>query len=183
VSSGDRAFFPLRSVLPTSLTLLRLGLAIALPFLDPNLWWRVFLIAVATEFLDGFLARMLRAKSEFGRIADPIADKAFVFTLVVLLVVHGRLPLLHLLAIGLRDEIVLLGSLTILAFGNRSELLRLKPSWVGKTATVFQFLYLGWILRAGTPPSWMLALTALTSLLAGLDYVIRYRKQLAEPTG
>ena len=46
---------------------------------DP--WWRVgafvvFVFAMATDYVDGYLARRLGLVTDFGKIADPIADKA-----------------------------------------------------------------------------------------------------------
>ncbi|MDH3732280.1 MAG: CDP-alcohol phosphatidyltransferase family protein [Gemmatimonadota bacterium] len=174
------SFFPARSIVPNALTIIRLVLAVLLPFVEHELWWPIFLVALATEFLDGFLARVLNARSDFGRVLDPIADKAFVFSLLLILLLGDRLPLWHLVLIGLRDEIVLLGALTVWIRRDLREVLAFSPRWTGKTATVFQFLYLGWLLRAGTPPAWALALTAGVSLLAGLDYVVRYRRRSRE---
>jgi CDP-diacylglycerol--glycerol-3-phosphate 3-phosphatidyltransferase len=170
-----------RSLIPNGLTVVRLILAILLPFQEPHLWWWFFVVACATEFLDGFLSRVLDARSDFGRISDPIADKAFVLSLVLVLLFNGLLPLLHLLLIALRDVVVVLGSFAILAFGRRGDVLRLKPRWVGKTATVFQFVFLGWLLRAGPPPQWLLGLTAVVGLVAGIDYVFEYRRAVREP--
>jgi cardiolipin synthase len=166
-----------RSLLPNALTIVRLLLAVLLPFQEPHLWWWFFVVACVTEFLDGFLSRVLDARSDFGRMIDPIADKAFVLSLVLVLLFAGLLPLLHLLLVALRDILVVLGALAVFAFGSRGELLRLKPRWAGKTATVLQFVFLGWLLRAGPPPPWLLGLTALVGLVAGFDYVARYREQ------
>lgn len=167
-----------RSLLPNALTVVRLVLAILLPFQPPEMWWWFFVVACLTEFLDGFLSRVLDARSDFGRITDPIADKAFVLSLVLVLLFNGRLPLLHLLLIALRDAIVALGALAILAFGRRADVLRLKPRWAGKTTTVLQFVFLGWLLRAGPPPAWLPGLTAVVGLVAGVDYVFDYRRQV-----
>ncbi len=47
-------------------------------------WWKpaaaaaMFILAVATDALDGYLARKLGLQSDFGRIADPVVDKVIV---------------------------------------------------------------------------------------------------------
>lgn len=72
--------------LPNILTALRLALAPLLPALywiapRPAADWIalvLFAIAMATDFFDGWLARRLRLESDFGRMLDPIADKAAV---------------------------------------------------------------------------------------------------------
>lgn len=92
---------PWQRRLPNALTLGRLGLAggvvllIALsPTLDgvpgpqPVLLWAtaLFVVAAATDALDGYLARKWNAVSVFGRVMDPFADKLLVLGTVVMLV-------------------------------------------------------------------------------------------------
>jgi phosphatidylglycerophosphate synthase len=77
------------ATLPNLLTLTRLGLGIAFPLLPET--WRLgaFLLATATEALDGALARLLQATSLFGQVLDPIADKVFVLSVLVTLAIDG----------------------------------------------------------------------------------------------
>ena len=86
--------------LPNGLTLLRLILA---PFVAWAVWesyaeptgpWAIiaaalFIAAALTDLLDGMAARMLRAESKFGRVIDPIADKALVGLPLIALSVAG----------------------------------------------------------------------------------------------
>ena len=51
----------------------------------------VFMLAAATDRLDGQLARSRNLVTSFGKIADPIADKALTLSAFVLLSVAGRL--------------------------------------------------------------------------------------------
>ncbi len=51
----------------------------------------IFLIAAATDFLDGYLARLYGQVTTFGTILDPIADKFLVITALILLVDQGIL--------------------------------------------------------------------------------------------
>src|SRR5579871_2631082 len=90
---GDRMFSA--SNLPNLLTIGRI-LVIA-PFVPLFLahsgtarWaaLALFLVASATDWLDGYLARRWGQLSPFGRMLDPIADKLLVAAAVVLLVAH-----------------------------------------------------------------------------------------------
>lgn len=45
----------------------------------------LFLIASATDFLDGFLARRLKLQSAFGKMLDPIADKFMVSSILLMI--------------------------------------------------------------------------------------------------
>ena len=51
----------------------------------------VFVVASVTNQLDGYLTRSLNLVTSFGKIADPIADKALTLSAFVLLSVDGRL--------------------------------------------------------------------------------------------
>ena len=52
----------------------------------------VFVLAGVTDALDGFLARVLKQKTEFGAFIDPIADKLLLITSYITLAVLGVLP-------------------------------------------------------------------------------------------
>ena len=72
--------------IPNLLTILRLILAPLLGFIlviYPNSFGAklalvIFLISALTDFLDGYLARLLQKASSFGKLLDPIADKALI---------------------------------------------------------------------------------------------------------
>ncbi|MFQ3651447.1 MAG: CDP-diacylglycerol--glycerol-3-phosphate 3-phosphatidyltransferase [Gemmataceae bacterium] len=78
--------------IPNVLTLSRLGLSLALFALIAWEYWLaallVFVLAALTDWLDGYLARLLNAGSALGRMLDPLVDKvlvtgAFIFLLPV----------------------------------------------------------------------------------------------------
>ena len=65
----------------------------------------VFLIAAATDWLDGFIARKFNLVSSFGAFLDPVADKLMVSTALVILVWLGGLSLLwQQLLLGEKSE-------------------------------------------------------------------------------
>ena len=76
--------------LPNQLTWGRLGLTVVLFVLLAWQWYltalAVFLVAVSTDWLDGYLARRLNLVSTLGRILDPFADKLLICGTYVFLV-------------------------------------------------------------------------------------------------
>lgn len=163
------------SLLPNSLTILRLGLAIAFPWMPPRWWLGVAGVAAATEFLDGWLSRRLGATSHFGRVLDPIADKAFVGMVLITLWRDAILDTWMLPALAARDLIVLLGGAWVLLREGGDSLRRMAPSLLGKVATAVQFGFLLLCLWQRDAPRLPLVATATLSLAAGLDYLRRPR--------
>jgi CDP-diacylglycerol--glycerol-3-phosphate 3-phosphatidyltransferase len=49
-------------------------------------------IASATDFVDGYIARRFELVTSFGKVADPIADKALTGSALLLLSAYGALP-------------------------------------------------------------------------------------------
>lgn len=84
--------------IPNIMTMARILL---LPFIValiyiPEAWaaWTAlgfYTLAAVTDFLDGYVARKMNMESAFGQFLDPIADKIFIATLLLLLVGVGRL--------------------------------------------------------------------------------------------
>jgi CDP-diacylglycerol--glycerol-3-phosphate 3-phosphatidyltransferase len=69
----------------------------------------VFGIAGITDQVDGFLARRWRVESQFGKVADPLADRLMIDAAVILLFVADRMPWVGLAVILGRDLVLMLG--------------------------------------------------------------------------
>ncbi|MCB1563540.1 MAG: CDP-diacylglycerol--glycerol-3-phosphate 3-phosphatidyltransferase [Alphaproteobacteria bacterium] len=92
--------------LPNMLSLLRLALLpfMVVLFLLPFEWaaWTCFVLYVIgalTDFLDGWIARKFNQTSEFGAFIDPVSDKMFVVTILLMLVATERIEGLYVLAV------------------------------------------------------------------------------------
>ena len=115
------------ALLPNALTILRL---IAIPVYaililsstDGHSWPAAILFAAAaiTDQFDGFLARRWHVESEFGKIADPLADRLLIDVAVVLLWHAGQLPWVAL-AIPARDVLVMVVTPFALGRGYKFE--------------------------------------------------------------
>ncbi len=96
------------------------------------------LLAVTTDALDGYFARLLHQESELGKVIDPLADKIGVGIVVVLLLIFGDIPLWFALLVLIRDVLIFLGGLYI----RRRRGIILPSNMPGKFAVSFVALTL-----------------------------------------
>ena len=166
------------ALLPNALTLARFGLIpvfVVLVLRSDNGYSRVaaavFAVAAITDQVDGFLARRWSVESEFGKYADPLADRLMIDAAIVLLWLEGRLPAAALAIIIARDVVLVGGSRFAIKRGYDFEV-----SLLGKTAT--WVLYASIVFVLATPdgtewPLWFFWTGLGLAVLAGADYVIR----------
>lgn len=147
--------------LPNILSLMRFPLA-CLFFID-NVPTRVIAIvlALATDYLDGYVARSKNIVTRLGTILDPIADRFFVFLASITLLLDQRLTLWSLAAIFARDLFLFLFWAYIKLNGSW-ENYRCKATLWGKVTTVVQLiLLLAITLNVVFPPAFFLGLLVL----------------------
>jgi CDP-diacylglycerol--glycerol-3-phosphate 3-phosphatidyltransferase len=65
-------------------------------------------LAFVTDLLDGYVARKTNDVTELGKVIDPVADKIYVGVVVLVMLIHGLLPLWFVLAVLLRDLLILM---------------------------------------------------------------------------
>lgn len=135
----------------------------------------VFLLAAATDRLDGWLARRLGQVTDWGKLVDPIADKALVGTALVALSALGDLPWWVTIVILVRE----LG-VTALRFAVlRYAVIAASPG--GKAKTVLQTIGITlFLLPLDTLPdavrvvAWVvLGAAVVLTVVTGLDYLRR----------
>ncbi|MFH0754219.1 MAG: CDP-diacylglycerol--glycerol-3-phosphate 3-phosphatidyltransferase [Candidatus Omnitrophota bacterium] len=66
----------------------------------------VFLVAVATDFLDGYIARKYDLITPFGKLMDPVADKFLILAAFFMLAFEGLFPLWMVVVIAVREMLV-----------------------------------------------------------------------------
>jgi cardiolipin synthase len=115
-------------------------------------YWAVALLIVAgaTDWLDGKLARALNQGSRLGQVLDPAADRLYIAATIIALAVRGIIPWWLVAVLAVR-ELVVGGALTVLK--RRAGFGTLQVSLVGKTATLC-LLYAFPLLFLGDHPGW-----------------------------
>ena len=134
---------PALAWLPNGLTILRFlmipAFIVVYADADSGHSWAagiIFGLAGITDQVDGWLARRWHVESEFGKFADPLADRLMIDTAVVMLVIADRLPWAALIVILARDAFLIVGTKLVLPRGYQFSV-----SLLGKAAT--------WVLYAG----------------------------------
>jgi CDP-diacylglycerol--glycerol-3-phosphate 3-phosphatidyltransferase len=187
---------PIHAQLPNALTVLRLILVpvfLVLMFIDPptGFGWRLagtvaFGVAILTDYFDGMLARRYNLVSDFGKIWDPIADKALTGAAFIVLSIFGELPWWVTILILIREwgitwmRVVML-KYAVMAAAPAGKLKTVMqsiallmflpfPIWQTLAAAPFWF-WLGWLVM-GTA----FALTVITGVMYVFD-ALRLRRQ------
>jgi CDP-diacylglycerol--glycerol-3-phosphate 3-phosphatidyltransferase len=144
----------------------------------------IFATAAVSDAVDGYIARRYHQKTELGLFLDPLADKALLVSALVLLSVRFKLgtpfeplPLWFPVLVISRDLILLAGTVLIHMLTGR---VTARPRLVGKCATFFQMLTLGWVMLKFEPPvhDWPLYAAAFFTFVSGAWYIYDGVKQL-----
>jgi CDP-diacylglycerol--glycerol-3-phosphate 3-phosphatidyltransferase len=169
--------------LPNALTVARLGLipifvALMVTAEGGHSWPAgiVFGVAAVTDQIDGFLARRWRVESDFGKVADPLADRLMIDAAVILLFVADHMPWAGLVVIVGRDVILMLGYKVVAPQGYRLDV-----NTIGKAATWLLYAGVAFLLvthRSTHWPYWVFWTGLGLALVAGVAYAASASKEL-----
>lgn len=175
--------------LPNAITIARIPLAVVFFVLlllggtygvpDLGLRWTaaiLFILAISTDWVDGYLARRYEIVSDFGKLWDPIADKLLTGAGFIGLAILGEVSWWIVAIILVREWGITIHRLMIV---NEHVV---AAAWMGKVKTAVQAVALAWALMPlhvliGLP-AWtlitfvlMLAVLVLT-VWSGIDYIV-----------
>src|SRR5690242_17502158 len=169
--------------LPNALTISRL---VAIPALMvlliadfPNhdqLAAGLFVLASLTDTLDGNLARRRGQVTELGKFLDPLADKLFILSVLIVLVQEAELPAWVVVVIFSRELLI-----TVLRSLSASQGRVISATPFGKTKTVLQVAAVLLLILErpypvlGLPAGVAVALALVFTVASGLDYLWRFR--------
>ena len=168
--------------LPNKLTILRiimilpflLVLYLGVPYAD-YIALAIFILASLTDMLDGQIARKRHLITDFGKFADPLADKMLVTAAMLWFVELGEMPAWALLIVIVREFSV--SGLRMVA----SEKGRvIAAGWSGKVKTASTMICI--VLMFLPIPPWLntacVAVIVVTTLWSGVEYFVKNRDVL-----
>lgn len=143
----------------------------------------VFCIASVTDFVDGWIARTWHLVTSFGKVADPIADKALTGTALLLLSAYETLPWWVTIVILGREFGVTLLRFWVIRHGV------IAASRGGKVKTLLQIVAIAWYLlpwphELAVVGPWLMGAALVVTVVTGVDYVVRaFRLRRVSRTG
>ena len=150
------------------------------------LW--IFVIAAATDLVDGFLARFLNQASRLGALLDPVADKLLILVALLVGLARHELPLWFAGVVIGRDALLLLAAVL---FSTRWRAAHGPAAWrptrIGKYAMFMQSATIALLIidTAIGPPAMRLWVevamlwTAVLTIVAWAQYAVRASRALA----
>ena len=139
----------------------------------------IFIIATLSDFVDGYIARKYDLVTNFGKFADPLADKILVLALMIILLEQNTLLPGWAVTIILAREFIVTGFRIIAADKN----VVIAAGWSGKIKTNLQFLMVILLLINGPAIGkfgifeWItlvvVMLAVFMTIYSGLEYIVK----------
>ncbi len=135
----------------------------------------LFFLAIASDALDGYIARSQNQKTRLGTFLDPLADKMLLVSAFICLSIFKNVPpdlrfppYVPIIVIS-RDALIVLGSIIIYVLAGD---INIKPTWSGKMTTFFQMLTIASVL-VQFKYSYIIWNTAvIMTIISGIGYLL-----------
>lgn len=141
----------------------------------------IFIVASLSDFIDGYLARKNNIVTDFGKVADAIADKVLVNGLLIVLACNGNISPVIPVVIITRDTIV--DSLKMIS-GNKGKVVA--ASYLGKAKTMCMMIGLSLVMFNNFPfcyfgipvDQFLIIVATILSVVSGCQYYYNTREFL-----
>ena len=175
---------------PNKLTILRIILIpifVVLYYINFDGWFywsaAIFIIAAITDTIDGQLARRTGQVTDFGKFADPIADKLLVMSALLILMERGKIP--AWLSIILLGREFIISGFRLVAAGKGNVI---AAGIAGKIKTVTQLVAISIMLLDDPIEKWtgipvgliLLYISAALSIWSCAEYIIKNKDALSQ---
>jgi cardiolipin synthase (CMP-forming) len=157
--------------------------------LDGEMAWAfwIFIAAGISDAIDGYLAKRLNARTEFGAYLDPLADKTLLVATYLTLGWLGHLPSWLVILVVFRDLLIIGGALVVHAL---TQSFKSRPMMISKVNTALQIALVTFVLaRLGLGfhdygiSRMLVVAVAATTVLSGGAYLILWARKLARLEG
>lgn len=144
----------------------------------------LFLICAFSDFLDGYIARKQNIVTNFGKFADPLADKIVVLALYVILLNQANALEGWMVTLIFAREFIVTGFRVIAASKN----INIAAGWLGKIKTNLQFASIALLLVFGLMDNNIVKIivlvvlyaTILMTIISGTEYILKNKQVLKD---
>ncbi len=133
----------------------------------------IFVLASATDFFDGYVARTFNQITVIGQILDPLADKMLTLAGFLGLIMQGVASPWAIYLILTRELFI-----TGLRVSAISEGIDISASTAGKIKTVIQMIAIGFLLMGWIGGNVLLWIAVILTLYSGYEYIIDFFKKV-----
>lgn len=138
----------------------------------------IFCLAVISDAVDGYIARISKQQSKAGLVLDPLGDKLLLMSAFICLSLDKfvlRFPLWVSLIVISRDALILLGTVVIYIV---RQGINISPTRWGKLTTTFQMSAVIAVLLQWRLAYILFGLAVFFTVISGIDYIMRGFKLL-----
>lgn len=136
----------------------------------------LFAAASITDYFDGYYARRTGTTTEFGRVADPLADRLLVGSALIIMLVRQTVPVAGLMIVLFRDALMMAGYYVL----SRRNI-KMTVSVLGKVSSAVLMIALVLILAGADAGIWVFWVGVVLSVVSGVQYAVRAVRQLRQP--
>jgi cardiolipin synthase (CMP-forming) len=143
----------------------------------------VFVGAGASDALDGFIAKRFDCRTRLGALLDPAADKALLSSVYVALGIGAWLPNWLVILVVFRDVTIIGGFVLLQTIAAPRKF---DPLYISKVNTLVQIALVVYVLGRlgmgfadGVLTTVLVVMTAMTTVLSGLSYLVRWARILS----
>jgi cardiolipin synthase len=147
----------------------------------------LFIAAGISDAADGYIAKRFGAQSELGSYLDPLADKALLVSIYLVLGAEGHLPSWLVIVVVWRDILIIGGALL---YHTLTHNLKMEPLFISKANTLAQIVLAVYVMGSsafgvsfnglGLTLIWTVAAT---TVLSGAVYVVGWLRKATSMEG
>ena len=140
----------------------------------------VYLLAAATDYFDGRIARKYNLVSKLGRILDPLGDKIMTFAVLLCITIDKIVPTWAIVIFFLKESLMAIGGFLIY----RKSLDMPPANYIGKAATVVFVVIFATLMLFEIPKFYstiMITVAIIVMIAAFLSYLLQYIKFVQSP--
>jgi cardiolipin synthase len=128
----------------------------------------LIVLAVASDVLDGYVARRLNQITDLGRLLDPVADKLGLGIFIIFIIIHRGFPFLSAGLLFLKDLLTLIAALVMV---KRKGFILMSNNWGKLNSWIWAFTVVIYIARIQQLQTWFLILATVSVINCIIQYL------------